>query len=141
MTASPAYLRKKKAEWNDEQADYVERNVTLNCIDRNWTKHIDTMAHLREGIGLRSYAQTNPLQDYVNEGYSLFRDMNNNISVDCAFNLMNVKIVKKPEEPAPAEAQPAQGEPAPAPEQPDPEQPAQEAQPEAKPEEEPKPQE
>ena len=72
----------------------------MSVIDRNWTKHIDTMAHLREGIGLRSYAQTNPLQDYVNEGYSLFREMNQNIAVDCVFNFMNVQlqIQKEPEE-------------------------------------------
>ena len=105
----------RRAEWTEEQADDIERRVSLSIIDRNWTKHIDTMAHLREGIGLRSYAHTNPLQDYVNEGYSLFREMNNNISVDCAFNLMNVKIVKRPE-PQPEESEPA-------PEQPKPEEP------------------
>jgi preprotein translocase subunit SecA len=53
------------------------------------------MAHLREGIGLRSYAQTNPLQDYVNEGYDLFRDMNNRIAVDIVFNFLNVKIQRR----------------------------------------------
>lgn len=93
------YLEKRKA-WPEEQADRVERQISLSVIDRNWTKHIDTMAHLREGIGLRSYAQTNPLQDYVNEGYSLFREMNQNIAVDCVFNFMNVQlqIQKEPEE-------------------------------------------
>ncbi len=93
------YLEKRKT-WPEEQADRVERQISLSVIDRNWTKHIDTMAHLREGIGLRSYAQTNPLQDYVNEGYSLFREMNQNIAVDCVFNFMNVQlqIQKEPEE-------------------------------------------
>ena len=93
------YLEKRKT-WPEEQADRVERQISLSVIDRNWTKHIDTMAHLREGIGLRSYAQTNPLQDYVNEGYSLFREMNQNIAVNCVFNFMNVQlqIHKEPEE-------------------------------------------
>ncbi|MDY6430051.1 MAG: preprotein translocase subunit SecA [Bacilli bacterium] len=91
-----AYLRKRKT-WPAEEADKAERQISLAVIDRNWTRHIDTMSHLREGIGLRSYAQTNPLQDYVNEGYDLFREMNSNISVDCAFNLMNVKIIKREE--------------------------------------------
>ena len=58
------------------------------------------MSHLRDGISLRSYAHTNPLQDYVNEGYALFRDMNDTIATDCAFNLMRVKLVKR-EQPAP----------------------------------------
>ena len=91
-----AYLRKRK-EWPEDQVDKIERSVSLSVIDRNWTKHIDTMAHLREGIGLRSYAQTNPLQDYVNEGYSLFRDMNSSIALDCAYSFMNVRIMKKEE--------------------------------------------
>ena len=90
----------KRADWDEEQADKIERQVSLTIIDRNWTKHIDTMSHLREGIGLRSYAHTNPLQDYVNEGYSLFREMNSNISVDCVYNFMNVRIVKPQPQPA-----------------------------------------
>ena len=98
------YMAKRK-EWTDEQADQVERQIALTVTDRNWTKHIDVMSHLREGIGLRSYAQTNPLQDYVNEGYSLFREMNQSIAVDCVYNFMNVRIVKK-EEPAPEQAAP-----------------------------------
>ncbi|MBQ9457446.1 MAG: preprotein translocase subunit SecA [Bacilli bacterium] len=96
------YLKRRK-EWPPEQADQVERQISLSVTDRNWTRHIDVMAHLREGIGLRSYAQTNPLQDYVNEGYSLFREMNQSIAVDSVYNFMNVRIVKK-EEPAPTEA-------------------------------------
>ena len=96
-----AYLKKRET-WPADQADRVERSISLSVIDRNWTKHIDTMSHLREGIGLRSYAQTNPLQDYVNEGYALFREMNSNIAVDCVYNFMNVRLVKKEEAPAPA---------------------------------------
>ena len=101
-----AYLKKRET-WPADQADRVERSISLSVIDRNWTKHIDTMSHLREGIGLRSYAQTNPLQDYVNEGYALFREMNSNIAVDCVYNFMNVRLVKKEEAPAPA-AQPVE---------------------------------
>ncbi len=112
-----SYLRKRKT-WPAEQADQVERQISLTVIDRNWTKHIDTMSHLREGIGLRSYAQTNPLQDYVNEGYSLFREMNQNISVDCAYNFMNVRLVKR-EEPAPEAAAPAAEQPSAAPAEPE----------------------
>ncbi len=96
-----AYLKKRET-WPADQADRVERSISLSVIDRNWTKHIDTMSHLREGIGLRSYAQTNPLQDYVNEGYALFREMNSNIAVDCVYNFMNVRLVKNEEAPAPA---------------------------------------
>ncbi len=89
-----AYLKKRKT-WPNSTADSIERQILLSVIDRNWQKHIDTMAHLREGIGLRSYAQRNPLQDYVNEGYELFNEQNEKGSVDIAFNLLNVRVVKK----------------------------------------------
>ena len=98
-----AYLEKRK-QWPATQADMVERQLSLRVIDKNWQTHIDTMAHLREGIGLRSYAQTNPLQDYVNEGYDLFKEMNERIAIDTALNLLNVRLVKKEPEPAPAPA-------------------------------------
>ena len=93
---------KKRATWPQEEADHAERQISLSVIDHNWTKHIDTMAHLREGIGLRSYAQTNPLQDYVNEGYDLFREMNDRIAVDTVYNFINVRIQRRePEQPKP----------------------------------------
>jgi len=103
-----AYLQKRKT-WSASDADKVERQVSLSVMDHNWQRHIDTMAHLREGISLRSYAQTNPLQDYVNEGYQQFREMNDRVALDTAFNLMNVQIVRKsPEQIAAEEAARAQ---------------------------------
>ena len=97
-----AFLKKRKT-WPDEIADRVERSITLTVIDRNWTKHIDTMSHLREGIGLRSYAHTNPLQDYVNEGYDLFREMNDTVAVDCVFNFLNARLRTQQDEEKPEE--------------------------------------
>ena len=94
------YLEKRK-EWPEELQGQVERNFILRCIDQNWTKHIDAMARLREGIHLRSYANVNPLQDYVNEGYKMFREALDIASVDAVLNLVNVKIERKPVEEAP----------------------------------------
>lgn len=92
------YLERRK-EWGDEVAENMERNFALRCIDRNWTSHIDTMDKLREGIHLRSYANTNPLQDYVNEGYKLFGEMMDIIAIEVVLNLLNVQVqMKKPEE-------------------------------------------
>ena len=70
----------------------IEKQVALHCIDRSWTTHIDALARLRDGIHLRSYANTNPLQDYVNEGQSLFRECLENISVDAVLNYLNVQV-------------------------------------------------
>ena len=99
---------KRKADWPEGAADQIERSVSLSVIDRNWTRHIDTMAHLREAIGLRSYAQTNPLQDYVNEGYGYFREMNQNIAVDSVYNFLNIKPRIPTPTPAKEEEKPAE---------------------------------
>ena len=56
------------------------------------------MARLREGIHLRSYANVNPLQDYVNEGYRMFRECLEIASVDSVLNLVNIKIEPRPVE-------------------------------------------
>ena len=99
--------QEKRKEIPEEVAQKIERTIILHCIDQNWTKHIDAMARLREAIHLRSYANVNPLQDYVNEGYSMFKDCLNLASVDAVLNLMNFKYEPKPvEEPT----QPAQEE-------------------------------
>ena len=88
----------RRKDWPEELAQKVERTIILHCIDQNWTKHIDAMARLREAIHLRSYANVNPLQDYVNEGYSMFKETLNLASVDAVLNLMNVKVDPKPVE-------------------------------------------
>ena len=95
-------LRKK--QWAPEIADSVERQIMLQTIDQNWTKHIDSLARLRDSIHLRSYANTNPLQDYVNEGYQLYNDMLDTIAVDVVMKFLNVVVtINKPaEEPKPA---------------------------------------
>ena len=97
-------------EWDvdEEDKDKIKRSVVLHCIDQNWTKHIDSMARLREAIFLRSYANVNPLQDYVNEGYAMFRECLELASVDAVLNLVNIKPQRRvAEEPAPQPEQEA----------------------------------
>ena len=101
------YIRRK--QWGEDIAKQVERDICLQTIDQNWTKQIDTMARLREGIHLRSYANTNPLQDYVNEGQALFRECLENISQEVVFKFLNVIVqIKKPVEAKPAEEKEAE---------------------------------
>ena len=92
------YYNERRSQWPEDICQQIERNFILRCIDTNWTKHIDAMARLREGIHLRSYANVNPLQDYVNEGYKMFRECLDIASVDAVLNLVNVKIERKPKE-------------------------------------------
>jgi preprotein translocase subunit SecA len=70
----------------------IEKNVVLRVIDRAWVEHIDTMSKLRDGIHLRSYAQSNPLQAYIQEGYEMFEDMMQRISQETVFYCKNMQI-------------------------------------------------
>ena len=71
-----------------------EKNIVLKTMDRNWIDHIDTMDKLRNGIHLRSYAQTQPLQAYVEEGYAMFEEMMEQIAREVVFyaNKMNIQV-------------------------------------------------
>ena len=80
------------------QIRQFEREMSLKVIDRAWVNHIDTMSKLRDGIGLRSYAQDNPLQAYVSEGYQLFQNMMHDIAQEIVAYCMNLKVVvRQPE--------------------------------------------
>ena len=69
-----------------------EKVMVLRVIDQSWINHIDIMSKLREGIHLRSYAQSNPLQSYVSEGYELFEEMMQNISHQVVQYCLRIKI-------------------------------------------------
>ncbi len=81
-------------EIKDVKAQFLpfEKTVVLRNIDRNWIEHIDRMDKLRSGIYLRSYAQNNPLQQYVQEGFDMFEEMNRRIDREIAFFLLKVRI-------------------------------------------------
>lgn len=89
-----AYYDNKIAEYR-EQVLPLERVMVLRVIDRAWVNQIDVMSKLREGINLRSYAQNNPLQAYVEEGFALFEEMMATISKEVVAFCLNVKVVAK----------------------------------------------
>ena len=71
-----------------------ERHISLRVIDQAWVKHISSMEQLREGIGLRGYAQTNPLQAYAMEGYQIFEAMQDSIDEQIANFLLHMQITQ-----------------------------------------------
>ena len=75
-----------------EISNNFERFISLKVIDDAWVEHINAMDHLREGIGLRGYGQTNPLQAYALEGYEIFDKMQDNIDTNITQFLMKVEI-------------------------------------------------
>ena len=86
------------------QVDYyqIERNELLRAVDRNWIDHIDAMDQLRKGIGLRGYAQQDPVIAYKQEGYDMFMEMIDRIQTTTISRLLKGRIVRvQPQRPAP----------------------------------------
>ena len=75
-----------------EVVDEFEKTIALKVIDSHWMEHISTMSHLREGIGLRGYANENPLQAYTMEGFQLFDDMMMAINKEVSMYLLKSEI-------------------------------------------------
>lgn len=69
------HYEEKQEELGDERLQEFTKVVILRTVDRKWMDHIDAMEHLRQGIHLRAYGQSNPLRDYQFEGFAMFEDM------------------------------------------------------------------
>ena len=69
-----------------------EKAISLRVIDNYWMEHINTMDHLREGVSLRGYANEDPLQAYIREGFEMFDNMLDNISKDITLYLLKAEI-------------------------------------------------
>ncbi len=82
----------KLADIPEEITREFEKAISLRVIDSNWMEHISTMSHLREGVGLRGYANVNPLDAYTKEGYTLFDNMLNKINSDISIYLLKSEI-------------------------------------------------
>jgi len=88
----------KEAEFPEaEQIREIERVILLKVIDRKWMDHIDDMDQLRQGIGLQSYGQKNPLVEYKMLGYDMFGEMTDGIGEDTVRMLFHVRLEQKVE--------------------------------------------
>ncbi len=100
--ARSAY-RKKEEEYGEDAMRYLERMFLLSTIDALWKDHLLSMDHLKEGIGLRGYAQKDPLKEYQREGFDMFADLVFRIKEESLKRLFHVKVQR--EEPARAARQ------------------------------------
>ncbi|TNE95086.1 MAG: preprotein translocase subunit SecA [Gammaproteobacteria bacterium] len=99
--ANEAY--QQKCETLGADIRVIERQVMLQVLDTLWTEHLSNMDHLRQGIGLRAYAQKNPRQEYKRESFELFQQMLESIKLDTVRFLSRVQV-RSPEEVAAMEA-------------------------------------
>ena len=70
--------------------------MLLQIIDERWREHLYDMDYLREGIHLRGFAQRDPLVEYKNEGFALFRDLMNSIWEDFGRYIFHVQVEIEP---------------------------------------------
>ena len=80
-----------------EQFREAERVILLKVIDRHWMNHIDDMEQLRQGIGLQSYGQKDPVQEYKFQGFDMFEDMIDSIGEETIHALMNLHVEQRVE--------------------------------------------
>ena len=90
--AMEIYKEKQEKLNGDSQMLEFEKVVILRVVDRKWTDHIDDMDQLREGVGLRGYAQIDPLTEYQTEGFNRFQQMIAAIDYDVTRILMKSQI-------------------------------------------------
>lgn len=74
----------------------LERYIMLRVIDQKWMDHIDDMDQMKQGIGLHSIGQKDPLIEYKYTSFDMFEELNLNIQIETVRALMHVRVVQKP---------------------------------------------
>jgi preprotein translocase subunit SecA len=87
-----ASYKEKEAVVGEQVLRQFEKAVMLQNLDSHWKEHLAAMDHLRQGIGLRSYAQKNPKQEYKRESFALFSQMLEALKVEVITILSRVKV-------------------------------------------------
>jgi preprotein translocase subunit SecA len=90
-------LHNKENEFGKELMDYLMKVIMLQAIDTQGKEHLLAMDHLREGIGLRGYAQKDPVREYQREGYEMFMEMIARIKMDVLEKLCLIRIQREEE--------------------------------------------
>jgi preprotein translocase subunit SecA len=83
---------KREEQLGGELMRQIEKFVMLGSIDNLWMNHLDAMDNLRGGIGLRGYAQKDPLVEYKNEGYKMFERLMASIDDEIVHRIYKVQV-------------------------------------------------
>jgi preprotein translocase subunit SecA len=86
------FYRRKEELYGHEIMRYLEKIVLLQTLDSLWKEHLLNMDHLKEGIGLRGYAQRDPLREYQKEGYEMFIALTDRIRTEAVEKLFRVQV-------------------------------------------------
>ncbi|WP_173251543.1 MULTISPECIES: preprotein translocase subunit SecA [unclassified Streptococcus] len=77
---------------DEEAVKEFQKVLILRVVDNKWTDHIDALDQLRNAVGLRGYAQNNPVVEYQAEGFRMFNDMIGSIEFDVTRLMMKAQI-------------------------------------------------
>ena len=83
---------KKSTEFGEDLLKNLEKTIVLQSIDQNWKDHLGQLENLRQIVGLRGYAQRDPLNEYKSESFSLFEDLLSNFREDVTRILFHIRM-------------------------------------------------
>ena len=75
LNAAMDRVKEKLDVLGEDNMRLIEKQIMLQIIDQNWKEHLLQLDHIRQGIGLRAYAQRDPLNEYKSEAFNLFYSM------------------------------------------------------------------
>ena len=90
--ACAALYDQREQEFTEPVMRQIEKIVMLQTLDALWKDHLLAMDHLKEGIGLRGYAQQNPLVEYQKEGFTMFEAMMRVMQQDVVEKVFSVQV-------------------------------------------------
>ena len=92
MDSLQDYYARKEQGLNSDMMRQLEKMIMLQVVDNLWKDHLLGMDHLKDGVGLRGYAQKNPLTEYKKEGFEMFSGMMHRIREGVTAYLFKVQI-------------------------------------------------
>jgi len=92
------HMAAKVAQWGPDLMRLIEKSVLLQTLDHLWREHLVMLDHLRQVIGLRSYGQRDPLQEYKSEAFTLFETMIAHLREAVTGQLMNAQLAPQEEQ-------------------------------------------
>ncbi len=101
VEALKASLQAKEDMAGEEQMRGFEKWLILQILDHLWKNHLLAMDHLRQSVGLRGYAQKNPIQEYKHESFALFSAMLDKLREEAILSLFRVEVQDPEPEPEP----------------------------------------
>ena len=96
--AADKYMGEKADAFGAETMRNVEKQILLKTIDEKWREHLLTLEHLRSVVGMRGYAQRDPLNEYKTEGFQLFEKLLDSLRTDVSKKLSQIRPMSKEEQ-------------------------------------------